>query len=96
RLTASLVQEFLEFFNLEFTLAVFKPESGVNDKEKRSELLKQLNIPSSGAPPSGPLLTSLLHANSAAKHSSSLGSGDGVNVAKLKSHRVNTYMLFIF
>lgn len=83
KLTASLVQEFLEFFNLEFTLAVFKPESGVNDKEKRSELLKQLNIPSSSAPPNAPLLTTLLHTKSSAtKDSPALGSGDGVHVAK--------------
>ncbi|KAK3766816.1 hypothetical protein RRG08_051961 [Elysia crispata] len=83
KLTASLVQEFLEFFNLEFTLAVFKPESGVNDKEKRSELLKQLNIPSPGAPPNAPLLTSLLYNKShGIQEKSSHGSGDGIHVAK--------------
>ncbi|GFO03690.1 fgfr1 oncogene partner [Plakobranchus ocellatus] len=84
RLTASLVQEFLEFFNLEFTLAVFKPESGVGEKEKRSELLKQLAIPTPTAPANAPLLTTLLHSKNSvsSEGTSSLGSGDGVHLAK--------------
>ncbi|RUS75158.1 hypothetical protein EGW08_017066, partial [Elysia chlorotica] len=83
KLTASLVQEFLEYFNLEFTLAVFKPESGVNNEEKRSELLKELNIPNQGAPTNVPLLTSLLYNKShGIQDQSSHGSGDGLHVAK--------------
>ncbi|XP_059170378.1 centrosomal protein 43-like isoform X2 [Physella acuta] len=76
-LVTSLVQEFLEFFNLEFTLAVFKPETGLVESEKRSELLKALGIQPSNIPPNTPLLSALVHS----QHSSS-GAGDAVYISK--------------
>ncbi|XP_059170382.1 centrosomal protein 43-like isoform X6 [Physella acuta] len=81
-LVTSLVQEFLEFFNLEFTLAVFKPETGLVESEKRSELLKALGIQPSNIPPNTPLLSALVHS----QHSSS-GAGDAVYISKARSHR---------
>ncbi|CAG5131571.1 unnamed protein product, partial [Candidula unifasciata] len=80
KLTASLVQEFLEFFSLEFTLAVFKPETGLNEQVKRTDLLKECNIPPSNASPDAPLLTCLLTQSRTAASTS--GSGDGVQIAK--------------
>uniref|UniRef100_A0A0B7A955 Centrosomal protein 43 n=1 Tax=Arion vulgaris TaxID=1028688 RepID=A0A0B7A955_9EUPU len=80
KLTASLVQEFLEFFGLEFTLAVFKPETGLNEQVKRADLLKELNILPSNAPSNAPLLTCLLSTNKTSADNT--GSGDGVHVAK--------------
>ncbi|PVD28161.1 hypothetical protein C0Q70_10746 [Pomacea canaliculata] len=43
-LVASLVREFLEFFHLEFTLAVFDPETGLEDALNRENLSKELNL----------------------------------------------------
>lgn len=71
QLTASLVQEFMEFFNLEFSLAVFKPETCWNEQMSRSELIKDLNIK---APPSSPLITSLLREDN--HHTIHTASGD--------------------
>uniref|UniRef100_A0A0B7A799 Centrosomal protein 43 n=1 Tax=Arion vulgaris TaxID=1028688 RepID=A0A0B7A799_9EUPU len=85
KLTASLVQEFLEFFGLEFTLAVFKPETGLNEQVKRADLLKELNILPSNAPSNAPLLTCLLSTNKTSADNT--GSGDGVHVAKHESYR---------
>ncbi|XP_064604114.1 centrosomal protein 43-like isoform X2 [Liolophura sinensis] len=45
RLVAGLVQEFLEHFNLEFTQAVFEPESGVKSVyDGRESLAHELNL----------------------------------------------------
>uniref|UniRef100_A0A8D0L206 Centrosomal protein 43 n=1 Tax=Sphenodon punctatus TaxID=8508 RepID=A0A8D0L206_SPHPU len=45
RLVASLVAEFLQFFNLDFTLAVFQPESStLNGLKSRENLARDLGI----------------------------------------------------
>lgn len=42
---AGLIKEFLEFFQLEYTLAVFEPEAGVTiPSESRDTLAKELNV----------------------------------------------------
>ncbi|XP_058023898.1 centrosomal protein 43 isoform X2 [Ahaetulla prasina] len=57
RLVASLVAEFLQFFNLDFTLAVFQPESSTsNGLEPRESLAQDLGILEPKAPVDGPLL----------------------------------------
>ncbi|XP_039199721.1 centrosomal protein 43 isoform X1 [Crotalus tigris] len=57
RLVASLVAEFLQFFNLDFTLAVFQPESSTsNGLEPRENLAQDLGILEPKAPVDGPLL----------------------------------------
>ncbi|XP_050306356.1 centrosomal protein 43-like isoform X2 [Anthonomus grandis grandis] len=55
----SLVQEFLEFFNLQFTLAVYEPESyrGTYKSPSRQELIKDLGLSNE---PTVPLLQQLL------------------------------------
>ncbi|XP_074645270.1 centrosomal protein 43-like [Tubulanus polymorphus] len=54
---AGLVREFLEYFGLEFTLAVFDPESGFRElNEGRHELARELNIIEPDGPASAPLL----------------------------------------
>ncbi|XP_060585031.1 centrosomal protein 43-like isoform X3 [Ruditapes philippinarum] len=56
-----LVREFLDFFNLEFTQAVFEPESGCNTTyEGRNTLAKQLNISENTGGPKVPLLAEIL------------------------------------
>ncbi|BFZ09479.1 hypothetical protein BsWGS_12518 [Bradybaena similaris] len=82
KLTASLVHEFLEFFGLEFTLAVFKPETGLNEQVTRSNLLKECNIPPSNAASDTPLLTCLLTQSRTAASTAPSGSGDGLQIAK--------------
>uniref|UniRef100_G1KK59 Centrosomal protein 43 n=2 Tax=Anolis carolinensis TaxID=28377 RepID=G1KK59_ANOCA len=57
RLVASLVAEFLQFFNLDFTLAVFQPESStLNGLEARQNLARDLGIVEAKAAVDGPLL----------------------------------------
>ncbi|XP_053152247.1 centrosomal protein 43 isoform X2 [Hemicordylus capensis] len=57
RLVAGLVAEFLQFFNLDFTLAVFQPESStVNGLEARENLARDLGIIEAEATMDGPLL----------------------------------------
>ncbi|CAL1544508.1 unnamed protein product [Lymnaea stagnalis] len=87
-LTANLVQEFLECLNLEFTLAVFKPEIGMNETVKRSDLIKELKIPLSNVSASTPLLTCLLHQHSK-QTSTNSGSGDSVQISKVNMKRIN-------
>ncbi|XP_012942242.1 centrosomal protein 43 isoform X3 [Aplysia californica] len=88
QLTASLVQEFLEFFNLEFTLAVFKPEIGLNEQMKRTELIKDLNLNNTTAPPNAPLITCLLKNDGQTnQHRSSVGAGDHSHISGSESHR---------
>ncbi|KAL4232933.1 FGFR1 oncoprotein partner [Mactra antiquata] len=56
-----LVREFLDFYNLEFTQAVFEPESGCpSNYEGRSGLAKELHIPDGHGGPKLPLLAELL------------------------------------
>nr|XP_011430809.2 FGFR1 oncogene partner isoform X4 [Crassostrea gigas] len=61
---AGLVREFLEFFNLDYTLAVFEPEAGLGpDNGSRQQLARELNIVESDGPPKGPLLGVVVSAN---------------------------------
>ncbi|CAD5113362.1 DgyrCDS2534 [Dimorphilus gyrociliatus] len=66
QLTASLVREFLSFFNLEFTLSVFEPESGCDlqneegCKQSRSNMARNLNIAENDKSKSLPLLFELV------------------------------------
>ncbi|XP_065587196.1 centrosomal protein 43 [Cyrtonyx montezumae] len=56
RLVAGLVAEFLRFFNLDFTLAVFQPESStLNGLDDRENLARDLGITEEGTV-GGPLL----------------------------------------
>ncbi|KAK0052565.1 FGFR1 oncogene partner-like isoform X5 [Biomphalaria pfeifferi] len=81
KLTAYLVQEFLEFFNLEFTLAVFKPETGLNEGMKRSEVLKSLGGEGTNISTNLPIITSFLQNVNKSK-STNFGSGDAVYISK--------------
>ncbi|XP_009580473.1 PREDICTED: FGFR1 oncogene partner [Fulmarus glacialis] len=57
RLVAGLVAEFLRFFNLDFTLAVFQPESStLNGLDGRENLARDLGITEGEGPVGGPLL----------------------------------------
>ncbi|XP_062591577.1 centrosomal protein 43-like isoform X4 [Saccostrea cucullata] len=59
-----LVREFLDFFQLDYTLAVFEPEAGLGPNDGgRQQLAKELNILESDGPPKGPLLGALLSGN---------------------------------
>ncbi|XP_028579714.1 centrosomal protein 43 isoform X2 [Podarcis muralis] len=61
RLVASLVAEFLQFFNLDFTLAVFQPESStLNGLEARENLARDLGIIEAKATKEGPLLLEVI------------------------------------
>ncbi|KAM4772641.1 centrosomal protein 43 isoform 2-T2 [Rhinophrynus dorsalis] len=61
RMVASLFTEFLQFFNLDFTLAVFQPEANlVNGPDDRSHLARDLGIIESDSVKSGPLVLELL------------------------------------
>ncbi|KAK3577973.1 hypothetical protein CHS0354_008917 [Potamilus streckersoni] len=61
RMIAGLVREFLEYFNLEFSLAVFDSEAGCGPNiSEREGLAKELNIPGTDGPPKGPLLAEVL------------------------------------
>jgi len=88
QLTASLVQEFLEFFNLEFSLAVFKPETCRNEQLKRSDLMKDVNLKNSAAPPTSPLITCLLRGDThPSTQDSHMGAGDHIHIAGAENHR---------
>ncbi|XP_060098155.1 centrosomal protein 43 isoform X2 [Heteronotia binoei] len=57
RLVTGLVTEFLQFFNLDFTLAVFQPESStLNGLEARENLAQDLGIIEAEGTVDGPLL----------------------------------------
>ncbi|NXH80916.1 FR1OP protein, partial [Edolisoma coerulescens] len=57
RLVAGLVAEFLRFFNLDFTLAVFQPESStLNGLDGRENLARDLGITEAEGAVDGPLL----------------------------------------
>ncbi|XP_061195674.1 centrosomal protein 43-like isoform X1 [Saccostrea echinata] len=61
---AGLVREFLDFFQLDYTLAVFEPEAGLGPNNGgRQQLAKELNILESDGPPKGPLLGVLVSGN---------------------------------
>ncbi|KFQ75580.1 FGFR1 oncogene partner, partial [Phaethon lepturus] len=57
RVVAGLVAEFLRFFNLDFTLAVFQPESStLNGLDGRENLARDLGITEAEGTAGGPLL----------------------------------------
>lgn len=61
RLAASLVAEFLQFFNLDFTLAVFQPEtSTLQGLDGREKLARDLGIIEAEGTVGGPLLLEVL------------------------------------
>lgn len=61
RLAASLVAEFLQFFNLDFTLAVFQPETSTfQSLEGRENLARDLGIIEAEATVGGPLLLEVI------------------------------------
>ncbi|XP_069462750.1 centrosomal protein 43 isoform X3 [Ambystoma mexicanum] len=61
RLVSCLVTEYLQFFNLDFTLAVFQPEtSTLNGTQERQHLARDLGIVEEEGAKSGPLLLELL------------------------------------
>ncbi|XP_020826051.1 centrosomal protein 43 isoform X4 [Phascolarctos cinereus] len=77
RLVASLVAEFLQFFNLDFTLAVFQPEtSTVHGLEARENLARDLGIIEAEGTVGGPLLLEVIR-RCQQKEKGSL-SGEGV------------------
>lgn len=60
RLVANIFAEFLQFFNLDFTLAVFQPEASLGKMDDRSQLAKDLGIIESEGPKTGPLIFELI------------------------------------
>ncbi|XP_010223571.1 PREDICTED: FGFR1 oncogene partner [Tinamus guttatus] len=61
RLVAGLVAEFLHYFNLDFTLAVFQPESStLNGLDGRENLARDLGIIEAEGTVGGPLLLELV------------------------------------
>nr|XP_003466418.2 FGFR1 oncogene partner isoform X2 [Cavia porcellus] len=61
RLVASLVAEFLQFFNLDFTLAVFQPEASTfQGLEGRENLARDLGIIEAEGTVGGPLLLEVI------------------------------------
>ncbi|XP_029450089.1 C-C chemokine receptor type 6 isoform X3 [Rhinatrema bivittatum] len=61
RLVSSLVKEFLQFFNLDFTLAVFQPETSIPNKpEDRENLALDLGIVETESTKTGPLLLEVI------------------------------------
>lgn len=61
RLVASLVAEFLQFFNLDFTLAVFQPEaSTLHGLDGRENLARDLGIIEAEGTVGGPLLLEVI------------------------------------
>ncbi|XP_020664180.3 centrosomal protein 43 isoform X1 [Pogona vitticeps] len=74
RLVVSLVAEFLQFFNLDFTLAVFQPESStLNGLETRENLVRDLGIVEAKATVDGPLLLEVVRRCQQKKEVSSNG-----------------------
>ncbi|XP_065257658.1 centrosomal protein 43 isoform X1 [Emys orbicularis] len=72
RLVAGLVAEFLQFFNLDFTLAVFQPESStLNGLEGRENLARDLGITEAEGTVGGPLLLEVVRRCQQKKGSSS-------------------------
>ncbi|CAH1799592.1 unnamed protein product [Owenia fusiformis] len=60
RIVTSLVKEFLEHFNLEFSTAVFQPETGFTLQKSREDLARDLNIVESEKSHNAPLLAEVV------------------------------------
>ncbi|XP_019405511.1 PREDICTED: FGFR1 oncogene partner isoform X3 [Crocodylus porosus] len=72
RVVAGLVVEFLQFFNLDFTLAVFEPESStLNGLDSRENLARDLGIIEAEGTVGGPLLLEVIRRCHQKKGSSS-------------------------
>ncbi|NXF43115.1 FR1OP protein, partial [Oceanites oceanicus] len=72
RLVAGLVAEFLRFFNLDFTLAVFQPESStLNGLDGRENLARDLGIIEAEGTVGGPLLLEVVRKCQQKKNSGS-------------------------
>ncbi|XP_041108531.1 centrosomal protein 43-like isoform X6 [Polyodon spathula] len=75
RLVASLLSDFLQFFNLDFTMAVFQPE--INTLlESRDAVARELGIPETEATKGAPLLLELMKRGRHKDRGSSFAEGD--------------------
>ncbi|XP_004856982.1 FGFR1 oncogene partner isoform X4 [Heterocephalus glaber] len=76
RLVASLVAEFLQFFNLDFTLAVFQPETSTfQGLEGRENLARDLGIIEAEGTVGGPLLLEVIRRCQQKEKGSASGEG---------------------
>ncbi|KAM9679605.1 centrosomal protein 43 isoform 2-T2 [Dama dama] len=76
RLVASLVAEFLQFFNLDFTLAVFQPETSTfQGLEGRENLARDLGIIEAEGTVGGPLLLEVVRRCQQKEKGSTSGEG---------------------
>ncbi|KAF4021669.1 hypothetical protein G4228_013714 [Cervus hanglu yarkandensis] len=76
RLVASLVAEFLQFFNLDFTLAVFQPETSTfQGLEGRENLARDLGIIEAEGTVGGPLLSEVIRRCQQKEKGSTSGEG---------------------
>ncbi|XP_074165441.1 centrosomal protein 43 isoform X2 [Sminthopsis crassicaudata] len=85
RLVASLVAEFLQFFNLDFTLAVFQPEtSTIHGLEGRENLARDLGIIEAEGTVGGPLLLEVIRRCQQKEKGSITGEG-GLDLSDIHS-----------
>ncbi|KAM8999924.1 centrosomal protein 43 isoform 2-T2 [Sarcophilus harrisii] len=85
RLVASLVAEFLQFFNLDFTLAVFQPEtSTIHGLEARENLARDLGIIEAEGTVGGPLLLEVIRRCQQKEKGSITGEG-GLDLSDIHS-----------
>ncbi|KAG8182516.1 hypothetical protein JTE90_002054 [Oedothorax gibbosus] len=76
KLVVSMVREFLEYFNLNYTLSVFDPESSTSCLN-RADLCEKLNLKSSEV--QGPVLSALLKTDSITTGKESKKQSNGAN-----------------
>ncbi|KAJ8009373.1 hypothetical protein DPEC_G00088220 [Dallia pectoralis] len=89
RLVASLIIDFLQVFNLDFTLAVFQPEiNSVNGLDSREQVSRELGITEADRNQNTPLLLELVKRGRHAENTSSYSEGDkSTNIPKELSPR---------
>ncbi|XP_071955883.1 centrosomal protein 43-like isoform X2 [Antedon mediterranea] len=88
--TAALVYEFLDYFNLDFTVAVFNPETNFSDKyEGRENLAKELNIKDSEKSRPRPLICELLRKVSGGGDNPTRAKGESTNTKDLTSKQIS-------
>ncbi|XP_051867722.1 FGFR1 oncogene partner isoform X3 [Pristis pectinata] len=79
RLVAGLVTEFLQFFNLDFTLAVFQPETNTfTGLDGRENLARELGIHEGDGLKGAPILLEVMRRNRQKGKAHSLAEGDQV------------------
>ncbi|XP_069788234.1 centrosomal protein 43 isoform X2 [Narcine bancroftii] len=79
RLVAGLVAEFLQFFNLDFTLAVFQPEMNTfTGLDGRDNLARELGIHEGDGLKGAPILLEVMRRNRQKEKDHSLSEGDQV------------------